>query len=462
MSRESGPVVAVCGLVDVRFAFFCCRIYMLPDCSSPASSEDRNTGTMTETMISLPRLVSTCADAARRGCVVIRSVQARREAVLADADEGDATSNGTEAADALREASRHGIQYKVDGDPRSALTEADGAAQEVILHCLRARWGSDLHIVGEEEEEGEGGGSTCNDEEQEDVFARYGVLRPEDVALKEDILLSASSSNGSSEQDVPLSSVTIYVDPMDGTREFVEGRLGNVQCLVGVVVDGRPVGGAVGLPFAGGRTETQEGKRGCDIPSIQVVHALLGEQPTLGRVSVSNGSSSTFDELPFLTPAAEDHTASTTTSSSSSRQLIVLSGDSRKPEKDLAIDHLRDICSDEGVELDIRTAGGCGTKIMQLALCAAAASAGDNGRDAIAVMTRGNCSWDTAAPTAVLEAALQQAAGTGRVSDFYGDRLVYDGVNVTNNLAVLASCGADTKRWHTELCKRLAKDKAVG
>ena len=415
---------------------------------------------MTEAMISLPRLVSTCADAARRGCVVIRSVQARREAVLADAEGGtggaSATSNNGTAADALREASRHGIQYKVDGDPRSALTEADGAAQEVILHCLRARWGSDLHIVGEEEE-GESGGS--NDEEQdneEDVFARYGVLKPEDVALKEDILLSASSS-----KDVPLSSVTIYVDPMDGTREFVEGRLGNVQCLVGIVVDGRPVGGAVGLPFAGGRTETQEGKRGCDIPSIQVVHALLGEQPTLGRVSVSNGSSSTFDELPFLAPATEDRSASTT-SSSSGRQLIVLSGDSRKPEKDLAIGHLRDICSDEGVELDIRTAGGCGTKMMQLALCAAAASAGGDGRDAIAVMTRGNCSWDTAAPTAVLEAALQQAAGTGRVSDFYGDRLVYDGVNVTNSLAVLASCGADTKRWHTELCKRLAKDKAVG
>jgi len=427
---------------------------------------------MTETMISLPRLVSTCVDAARRGCIVIRSVQARREAVLAGA-ECTAASGGTAAA-ALREASSHGIQYKVDGDPRSALTEADGAAQEVILHCLRARWGTDLHIVGEEEEEdgdaaaaaaaagsGESGGSS--DAEQEDVFARYGVPKPEDVALVEDILPSASSSNdSSSEQDVPLSSVTIYVDPMDGTREFVEGRLGNVQCLVGIVVDGRPVGGVVGLPFAGGRTETQEGKKGCDIANIQVVHALLGERPTLGRASVSmNGSSSTFDDLPFLVPAAKDGTASTSSSSSSRRKLIVLSGDSRKPEKDLAIGHLRDICSDEGVELDIQTAGGCGTKMMQLALCAAA-SAGGNDRDAIAVMPRGTCSWDTAAPTAMFESALQQATSIGFVSDFYGENLVYDGVNVTNNLGVLASSGADTKRWHTELCKRLAKDKAVG
>jgi hypothetical protein len=40
--------------------------------------------------------------------------------------------------------------------------------------------------------------------------------------------------------------------------------------------------------------------------------------------------------------------------------------------------------------------------------------------------------------------------------------LIYDGVNVTNKLGVLASSGADTERWHTELCERLQKDKAVG
>ena len=79
----------------------------------------------TSTMISLPRLVSTCADAARRGCMVIRSVQARREAVLASAA-ADAATNGNavdalkeasshsianNAADALKEASSHGIMY---------------------------------------------------------------------------------------------------------------------------------------------------------------------------------------------------------------------------------------------------------------------------------------------------------------------------------------------------------------
>lgn len=378
--------------------------------------------------------------------MVIRSVQGRREAVLASA--ADAKTNGGNAADALKEASSHGILYKVDGDPRSALTEADGAAQEVILHCLRHRWGADLHIVGEEDEGSDGD----DDQEEQDVFEQYGVPRPEDAALNEDILSADSTPN------VPLSSVTLFVDPMDGTREFVEGRLGNVQCLVGIVVDGKPVGGVVGLPFARGQTETQEGKKGGDIPDIQVVHALLGEEPMLGRVSVSGSGSSTFDHLLFFASAAKDDAAAST---SKPRQLIVYSGDSRKPEKDIAIGHLRDMCSDEGVELDIRTAGGCGTKMMQLALCAAA-SPGGSGKDAIAVMPRGTCSWDTAAPTAMFEAALQQSAGDGYISDFYGESLVYDGVNVTNKLGVLASSGADTKKWHTELCKRLKKDKAVG
>ena len=40
-----------------------------------------------------------------------------------------------------------------------------------------------------------------------------------------------------------------FVDPLDGTREFVEGRLDAVQCLVGVAVGDTPVCGAVGLPF---------------------------------------------------------------------------------------------------------------------------------------------------------------------------------------------------------------------
>jgi hypothetical protein len=77
-------------------------------------------------------------------------------------------------------------------------------------------------------------GATQGEEEEEmDVFARYGASRPTDVPLRDDLLPSSSESTNT----VPLSSIVIYVDPMDGTREFVEGRLGNVQCLIGITVD---------------------------------------------------------------------------------------------------------------------------------------------------------------------------------------------------------------------------------
>ena len=37
-----------------------------------------------------------------------------------------------------------------------------------------------------------------------------------------------------------------------GTREFVEQRLQNVLCLIGVAVRGRAVAGAIGVPFPAG------------------------------------------------------------------------------------------------------------------------------------------------------------------------------------------------------------------
>jgi len=496
--------------------------------------------------------------------MVIRSVQSRREAVLAlqrqqqqqthqeaaadaptaasavgggPASPAPTTAAAAAAADALSEASSHGVIYKVAGDSRSALTEADGASQRVIVECLRHCWGDRLNIVGEEDDDGDGGegddkdeGGDKGDEGKSDVFERYGVPRPTDVPLHEDLLPSSSSSfsSNSSNSNVPLSSVTIYVDPMDGTREFVDGRLGNVQCLVGIVVDGVPVGGVVGLPFPGGRTESMEtegadggaggggSKRGssdgddegCFGP-VQIVYALLPSPlpPTsgdgdndggsasaaavLGRLAVKEGEDANafaFDDIPFFVSTSGSSRATDTaaadndTSSSSRRRLTVLSGDSKKPEKDIAIGHLRDICAEDGdVELDLRVAGGCGNKMMQVAMNAVAGNV-ESGGDAIAVMPRGTCSWDTAAPTAVLGAALRSAAAAppaapaapaaascpGLVTDFNGNDLVYNanansnsnnGADVTNALGVLASSGKDGERWHRELCRRLEADE---
>jgi 3'-phosphoadenosine 5'-phosphosulfate (PAPS) 3'-phosphatase len=404
-------------------------------------------------MVSLPRLLSTCADAARRGCLVIRAVQAGREG----------GRNGEGGSSSL------GVRYKVGGDPRSALTEADGAAQRVVLACLRGRWGDGLAIVGEEDEdEDEGGGEGDG---SGDPFAAYAVPAPAAFPLREDL---AHPPGGAGGWEVPLSSVCVYVDPMDGTREFVEGRLGNVQCLVGIAVGGRAVGGAVGLPFPGGRTNggedvaeaeaEAEGEGGGEGP-VQVVYGLApggGGGAVLGRVAVEEdageggdgGSGGIFVPLPFF-PSSP---VPSPPLDAGPPRLTVLTGDSRRPEKDLALSVLRDLCGEDGVAMDVRTAGGSGNKMHRVAL-AAGAGAGD-GADVIAVAPRGTCSWDTAAPTGVLLAAL--AAGRGRpglVSDLAARDLRYDrgGGDVTNGAGVLASCGDRAERYHRELCRRLLK-----
>jgi len=83
--------------------------------------------------IQLTPLLSTCVDACQRGCLEIRKVQCSRE--LNNSDEFDLS-----------------VKMKDDQDPRSVLTKADTAAQNVIVGSLRNEWGDGLRIVGEEDD----------------------------------------------------------------------------------------------------------------------------------------------------------------------------------------------------------------------------------------------------------------------------------------------------------------------
>ena len=160
-------------------------------------------------------LLSTCIDACQRGCDEIRRVQESRE------------GNNLE------------VELKDGKDPRSALTEADLAAQHAIIDSLRTAWGPSLHIVGEEDAE-EGDGAPSLPRTKNDTPLRTDFL-------EDDI--------GETEELDP-NDVTIFVDPLDGTREFVEGRLENCQVLVGIAIDGEAVAGAVGIPFPAGHNLT--------------------------------------------------------------------------------------------------------------------------------------------------------------------------------------------------------------
>ena len=130
------------------------------------------------------------------------------------------------------------MELKDGADPRSVLTEADEAAHRAILGSLLNEWGDELRIVGEED-----------DDEESIKLVNEMMFEP----LDRDRFIDEIGET----PDIDSSRVTIFVDPLDGTREFVEGRLENCQVLVGIAIDGEAAAGAIGIPFPEGTLETE-------------------------------------------------------------------------------------------------------------------------------------------------------------------------------------------------------------
>ena len=107
-------------------------------------------------------------------------------------------------------------------------TLADIASQKIILGSL-ARAFPGLRLVGEEG----------------DVPAS-----PADLVTPSLHLVDATKFPDRL-RSVPLSAVTVYIDPLDGTKEFTLGHTEGVTLLIGFTIDDRAVAGVIGQPFTG-------------------------------------------------------------------------------------------------------------------------------------------------------------------------------------------------------------------
>ena len=126
----------------------------------------------------------------------------------------------------------------------------------------RAAFGTALTVVGEEDPPSkEVKVSAVAEEELPD-----GFVIPEDL------------------QSLVFSDITVFIDPVDGTREFVEGRLEAVTSLLGVSYRGRAVAGIMGIPFH---------------PSgeVQVVLGVVGSPSGLLGVPMSGQKKSEANEF---------------------------------------------------------------------------------------------------------------------------------------------------------------------
>lgn len=302
----------------------------------------------TKTPVQIGPLLSTCVDACQRGCYEIRKVQAGRE-------------------NSDKKVLREEVVLKDPSDPKSALTEADTAAQRAIVGSLRAEWLGDedddnmMKIVGEEDD----------DEELVKSLAETTF-----EALDRKRFAEEMPSDESREDGIEADRVTIFVDPLDGTREFVEGRLENCQVLVGIAIDGEAVAGAIGLPFPEGNLDTEPTIiYGLDGMGTGVVGATLTRGPfPLERYS---------DVTKYPPPhhATGDY-----------------KGEIMEACRSGAID---------GLGGSIVTYGGAGNKILAAAL----------GEVTCSIQHRIGGAWDLCAPEAILKAM------GGKMTDLFGEEL---------------------------------------
>lgn len=276
-----------------------------------------------------------------------------------------AVSVATRAGEEVKRITKTGELGLVDKGGRDYQTEADRTAQRMIVTSLTRQYPK-CKIVGEEDLE--------EDKESDD---KLEVSTLEQSVLEQTLPEQYTQLK---EEDI-----TIWVDPLDGTTEFVKGFLEHVTVLIGISVAGRSVAGIIHQPYY------QYAQFGSEAPG-RTMWGLVG----LGCFGVE----------PKVLPT--DKLIITTTASHGNRNieatLAVL-----KPDQVLKV-------------------GGAGHKVMLVI----------EGRAHSYVFSSYGCKrWDTSAPEAVLEAA------GGKLTDVYGNRIDYQhrsDNNYQNYLGVIASC----------------------
>ena len=385
-------------------------------------------------LISLKRLCKHCVDACIRGCKEIRTVAKRNRM----------NKNTNEKIEHT---------FKDENDARSALTEADVNAQSVIIGALTNSYGSHLNIVGEED--GDANARPKKDEQKlkECCFEFKKMDEVEDV-------------------EVRLGDLVVFVDPVDGTREFIEERYQNCQCLIGVAHKGKAVVGVVGIPFPKGKITKESDVKACavvygmcyeneDGKNVMKVLETCNEE-LLGRATTATTATTEQQHQDQQKQKKQRVSSETTTSTSS---YILATGDSKSKALRTAVEKITECINEDDAfpnALEHIITGGAGNKILRVStgISPSPSSSKTTNPPDVALMHMGTCAWDTAAPEAVL------LASGGKITDLFGDRLIYDASNKSegyiNKRGVLASNKATVESGlHSKFVQRMKKSQTL-
>jgi len=106
-------------------------------------------------------------------------------------------------------------------------TKADRIAQEIIVGSLKKQFPG-INVIGEEDD--------C------DTIAEEFVVHEHDNEV-------LSHKCPSTHQDINIADLVVWVDPLDGTKEFTEGHVEHVTVLIGISAHGRAIAGVIHQPF---------------------------------------------------------------------------------------------------------------------------------------------------------------------------------------------------------------------
>lgn len=121
-------------------------------------------------------------------------------------------------------------------DPR---TIADLRSQNIITSCLRYHFPS-VQLVGEEDEK------ECEEFSKKDTDYQ---MRP--VELYSDHFLSSHEVGFPKySRSIDSNDLIIWIDPLDGTGEFIRKRFDSVTVLIGISMQGKPIGGVIHHPMS--------------------------------------------------------------------------------------------------------------------------------------------------------------------------------------------------------------------
>ena len=371
-------------------------------------------------LVPIRKLLSVCIYANLEACQIIRQYYYHES--LKDKSSSNSSNN-----------SNNSIRYKEEGDSRSVVTKADIDAQCKIMSILRKQepWGPHIHIIGEEDDDEVSTSSTPttttnhNNEDEDEAISNI---------LQQIFPQTTHNVEEENDESVPMDELCIFIDPLDGTREFVENRIQNVGCLIGITRNGKAIAGTIGVPFPSNHKD--------DGTSSFIRYALLNHEKHHNPIISGIWPHDDMTQQGNLKDISNDD-------DTTDGGTIIYTGDSKNKVLASVVQHAKQIILESNKEAEEELqhiiVGGTAAKLTLIATSTTAS---------MAILHVGTSVWDTVATEALVR------SNGGHVTDFLGRPLeTHSHPSKIKNLYGVIASSSKARSYHDQLCQTIQQQQ---